>query len=70
MVDSLDIVKSGLAARAAKAQTAVLGGDIEAVANRIVVTQESFFRYLRSDFANAHFRIVFPFYDTEQDCTT
>jgi superfamily I DNA and/or RNA helicase len=58
VVDSLDIVKSGLAARAAKAQTAVLGGDIEAAENRIVVTQESFFRYLRSDFANARFRIV------------
>ncbi|MBC8471632.1 MAG: hypothetical protein H8D56_19390 [Planctomycetes bacterium] len=58
VVDSLDIVKSGLAARVAKAQTAVLGGDIEAAENRIVVSQESFFRYLRSDFANARFRIV------------
>ncbi|MCK5000240.1 MAG: ATP-binding domain-containing protein, partial [Anaerohalosphaera sp.] len=57
-VDALDIIKTGLAARAAKAQTAVLGGDIEAAENRIVVTQESFFRYLRSDFTNARFRIV------------
>ncbi len=58
VVNSLDIVKTGLAARAAKAQATVLGGDIEATANRIVVTQESFFRYLRSDFANARLRIV------------
>jgi len=58
VVDSLDIVKSGLAARTAKAQVAVLGGDIEATENRIVVTQDYFFRYLRSDFANAYFRII------------
>jgi superfamily I DNA and/or RNA helicase len=58
VVDSLDIVKSGLAARAAKVQTAVLGGDIEAAENRIVVTQESFFHYLRSDFTHARFRII------------
>jgi superfamily I DNA and/or RNA helicase len=58
VVDSLDIVKSGLAARAAKAQAKVLGGDIEATEKRIIVTQEHFFRYLRADFSHAHFRII------------
>ena len=57
-VDSLDIVKTGLAARAAEAQATVLGGDIEATQNRIVVTQKSFFRYLRADLANARSRVV------------
>ncbi|MBL7128383.1 MAG: DEAD/DEAH box helicase family protein [Ignavibacteria bacterium] len=57
-VDALDIVKTGLAARAAKAQSEVLGGDIEESNKRIVVTQEHFFRYLRSDFAHSRFRIV------------
>ncbi len=58
VVDSLDIIKSGLAARAAKAQAMVLGGDIEATEKRIVVTQEHFFRYLRADFTNAQFCII------------
>lgn len=57
-VDALKIIKSGLAARAAKAQSSVLGGDIETAEKRIVVTQEHFFRYLRSDFGHAHFRII------------
>jgi superfamily I DNA and/or RNA helicase len=57
-VDALDIVRTGLAARAAKAQGTVLGGNIEATEKRIVVTQDGFFRYLRTDFANARFRIV------------
>lgn len=58
VVDALDIVKTGLAARSAMAQVKVLGGDIEATKNRLVVTQDYFFRYLRTDFANARFRIV------------
>ncbi len=58
VVDAIDIEKTGLAARTAKAQAEVFGGDIEAPKNRIVVTQEYFFRYLRTDFTNARFRIV------------
>ncbi len=57
-VDALDIIKTGLAARAVRAQEIVYGGEIEPPKNRIVVTHENFFSYLRSDFSRARFRIV------------
>ena len=57
-VDALDIIKTGLAARAVKAQEIVYGGEVEPPKNRIVVTHELFFHYLRADFNQARFRII------------
>lgn len=57
-VSGLDVVKAGLAARAAKAQSLTVGGDIEPDRNRLVMTQEHFYAYLRSDLAKAKSRIV------------
>jgi hypothetical protein len=58
VVDALEVVPAGLAARAAKAQTAVLGGEVEPDANRVVVTQEHFFPMLAGDLARARRRVV------------
>ncbi len=58
VVDAKDIVPAGLAARAAKGQTAVLGGDVEPVASRLVVTQEHFFSMLSGDLSRARRRVV------------
>jgi len=57
-VDALDVIPVGLAARAAKAQTSVLGGDIEPDATRLVVTQEHFYSLLCTDLGQAKRRIV------------
>jgi len=57
-VNALDVVKAGLAARSAKAQTAVYGGDVEADKNRLVMTHEHFYTFLRSDSAKAKSRLV------------
>ncbi|MCP4247108.1 MAG: ATP-binding domain-containing protein, partial [bacterium] len=57
-VSALDIVPCGLAARAAKAQSAVLGGDVEPDADRIVVTQEHFYSVLHGDISRSKSRIV------------
>jgi len=57
-VNALDVVKAGLAARAAKAQTAVYGGNVEADKNRLIMTHEHFYTFLRSDLAKAKSRIV------------
>jgi len=57
-VDALDIIKTGLAARAVKAQEIIYGGEVEPPENRIVVTEEHFFHYLRADFNQARFRII------------
>lgn len=57
-VSALDIVKSGLAAKAARAQTTVYGGDITPREARIVVTETDFDGYLRVDMARARHRII------------
>jgi hypothetical protein len=57
-VDALDVVKTGLAARAAKAQTAVYGGKVEPDNNRLVITHEHFYDFLRADLAKAQSRVV------------
>jgi len=57
-VSALDVVPSGLAARAAKAQAAVLGGRAEPAGERSVVTHEGFFPLLRGDLAEAKSRVV------------
>lgn len=58
IVDALDIVPSGLAARSAKAQAAILGGVVEPETDRIVVTQEHFFNLFRGDIQKTKRRIV------------
>ncbi|MFW9831911.1 MAG: AAA domain-containing protein, partial [Candidatus Thorarchaeota archaeon] len=57
-VDALNIVKAGLAAKAAKAYTAVYGGNVEPDKNRLVMTHEHFYTFLRSDLDKAKNRIV------------
>jgi len=57
-VNALDVVKTGLAARAAKAQTAVYGGNVEADKNRLVMTHEHFYTFLRADLAKAKNRLA------------
>lgn len=57
-VDALDIVNSGLAARVARAQFSVLGGSVQPDQDRLVTTQEHFYKYLRNDIFNAKERVV------------
>jgi hypothetical protein len=57
-VSALDIVKNGIAAKAAQAQGVVYGGQIIPSEARIVVTEKDFDRYLRGDMACARLRIV------------
>lgn len=57
-IDARKIVPDGLAARAAKAQMSMLGGEIDPNAERIVVTQEDFYRLLSSDLGNAKHRVI------------
>ena len=56
--DARAIVPEGLAARAAKVQMSILGGQIDPNAERIVVNQDDFYRLLSSDFAVANSRII------------
>ena len=58
VVDALDIVPVGLAARAAAAQSGVLGGEVEPDANRVVVNQSHFFSMLAGDLSRARHRVV------------
>lgn len=57
-VDALNVVKAGLAARAAKAQSLAIGGNVEPDYNRLVVTEEHFYNFLRTDLAKAKSRLV------------
>jgi hypothetical protein len=57
-VDALEIVRGGLAARAAEAQLRVVGGEIEPEYARLVLTQEHFYRVLLHDVLHARTRIV------------
>ena len=57
-VDALQIVRNGLAAKAAQAQLSVSGGVVEAEQDRVVVTQEDFYRFLLHDVLHARTRIV------------
>jgi superfamily I DNA and/or RNA helicase len=57
-VNVSQLFPNGLAAKAAKAQMTMLGGEIEPSSERIVVTQADFFRILSSDFSRARSRIV------------
>ena len=57
-VDALEIVPADLAVRAAKAQSSIHGGDLEPDKDRLVVTQEHFYRILRSDLGKARRRVI------------
>ena len=67
-VDARAIVPEGLAARAAKAQMTAMGGKIDPNSERVVVTQNDFYRVLSSDFEAANNRIVIysPFATTDR----
>lgn len=57
-IDARDIVPEGLAARAAKAQMTAMGGKIDPNSERVVLTQNDFYRVLSSDFEAANSRII------------
>ncbi|MHC4328317.1 MAG: AAA domain-containing protein, partial [Planctomycetota bacterium] len=57
-IDALEIVQNGLAAKAAQAQLSVFGGEVEPEQDRLVVTQEHFYRFLLHDILHARTRIV------------
>jgi len=57
-VNALDLIPNGLAARAAKAQMSLLGGEIELDSKRVVVTQADFFRLLSTDLIRAKKRVI------------
>ncbi len=67
-VNARDIVPEGFAARAAKAQMSAMGGKIDPNSERIVVTQNDFYRLLSSDFEGANSRIIIysPFATTDR----
>lgn len=67
-VDARAIVPEGLAARAAKAQMTAMGGNIDPNSERVVVTQNDFYRVLASDFEAANKRIIIysPFATTDR----
>lgn len=67
-VDARQVIPTGFAARAAKAQSSVLGGEVEPSAARAVLTQERFYPILRRDLTNAKTRIVIysPFVTSER----
>jgi len=57
-VSALDVVPVGLAARAARAQMTVLGGEVEPGAARQVVNQDDFYRMLADDLLGARSQVV------------
>jgi len=57
-VDAVEIVRSGLAAKAAEAHLSVCGGEVGPEQDRLVVTQEHFYRFLLHDILHARTRIV------------
>lgn len=57
-IDARAIIPNGLAARAAKTQMSMLGGEIDPDSDRIIVTQIEFYRTLSSDIAKAQNRLI------------
>ena len=57
-VDALELFPEGLAAKAARAQMTMLGGEIEPDSARLVLNQADFFRVLSADFSRARHRII------------
>jgi superfamily I DNA and/or RNA helicase/uncharacterized protein YukE len=57
-INAKTVVPDGLAARAAKAQMNMLGGNIDPDSQRIIVTQVDFYRLLSCDLSNAMTQVV------------
>lgn len=57
-VDVLQIIPAGLSAKAAKAQSMVIGGSVEPDASRIIVTQDNFYSLLYYDLEQARDRVI------------
>ena len=57
-VNAVDLVPAGISARAAKAQSAAIGGDVEPSSARLVFTQESYYPMLFTDIGRAKKRVV------------
>ncbi len=57
-IDARTIIPDGLAARAAKTQMSMLGGEIDPASDRIIVTQIDFYRILSSDISRAKNRLI------------
>lgn len=57
-VEALEVVQTGLAAKAAAAQVAVAGGPILSDAERLITTSRDFYRFLAGDVQRARQRIV------------
>lgn len=57
-IDASTLFPDGLAARAARAQMNVLGGEIEPDSERLVITGAAFFQLLSTDFSRAKSRII------------
>ena len=66
--DAAQILPEGLAAKAAKAQLTLLGGDIEPDSERIVVTQAAFYKLFLKDIARAEKEVIIfsPFITRER----
>ena len=58
VVDALEVVPSGLAARAAASQSSIVGGQVEPESDRVVVTQRHFFSMFAGDLGRASQRVV------------
>jgi hypothetical protein len=57
-VDAKDVLPVGLAARAARAQSKLVGGFVEPDADRLIVTQDLFYPILQDDLAKARHQVV------------
>ena len=57
-VEALDIVQTGLAARAAAAQVDITGGPILSDAERLITTSRDFYRFLAGDIQRARHKVV------------
>jgi hypothetical protein len=57
-INASDIIPNGLAARAAKAQMTLLGGEIEPDSERVVITQADFFRLLSADLTRTRKSVI------------
>jgi hypothetical protein len=68
LVNALDVIPVGLAARAAKAQSSITGGEVESSIDRLVVTQADFYRLLLADIGRAQRRVVIysPFFTQDR----
>jgi hypothetical protein len=67
-IDAQSLLPVGLSARSAKAQSMLLGGEIEPDQNRIVVTQQHFYPLLRGDISRSKHRVIIysPFLTTDR----